>query len=150
MAWEPLEKLDAAGKWMEVDHLFKNSLYFKTLLDNCEMAMNKCFFPLTAYLSNHPKYGILWNMIYEEFERTKKYLLKLTGQTELMGDKPADKLSIQMRQRIELPLITIQQFALTAIREMGDRQIDSPDVKIYEKLVMRCSFGIINAERNSA
>ena len=144
------KKLEAAGKWNEVKHLYEHSLYFKTLMDNCEMAMNKCFFPLTAYLSSHPKYGILWNMIYEEFEQTKKYLLKLTGQTELMGDKPTDKLSIQMRQRIELPLITIQQYALTVIREMDEMAVDSPGKNIYEKLVMRCSFGIINAERNSA
>ena len=144
------EKLEIAGKWNEIKHLYEHSLYFKTLLDNCEMAMNKCFFPLTAYLSKHPKYGTLWNMIYEEFERTKKYLLCLTGRTELMGDKPADKLSIQMRQRIELPLITIQQYALTRIREMDDQAVDSSEKKIYEKLVMRCSFGIINAERNSA
>ena len=144
------KKLEAAGKWNEIKHLYEHSLYFKTLMDNCEMAMNKCFFPLTAYLSSHPKYGILWNMIYEEFEQTKKYLLKLTGQTELMGDKPTDKLSIQMRQRIELPLITIQQYALTVIREMDEMAVDSPGKNIYEKLVMRCSFGIINAERNSA
>lgn len=144
------EKLETAGKWKEITHLYEHSLYFKTLMDNCEMAMNKCFFPLTAYLSKHPKYGTLWNMIYEEFERTKKYLLRLTGRTELMGDKPADKLSIQMRQRIELPLITIQQYALTRIREMDDQAVDSAEKKIYEKLVMRCSFGIINAERNSA
>ena len=144
------KKLEAAGKWNEIKHLYEHSLYFKTLMDNCEMAMNKCFFPLTAYLSSHPKYGILWNMIYEEFEQTKKYLLKLTGLTELMGDKPTDKLSIQMRQRIELPLITIQQYALTVIREMDEMAVDSPGKNIYEKLVMRCSFGIINAERNSA
>ena len=144
------EKLETAGKWNEINHLYEHSLYFKTLLDNCEMALNKCFFPLTAYLSKHPKYGTLWNMIYEEFERTKKYLLRLTGRTELMEDKPADKLSIQMRQRIELPLITIQQYALTKIREMDDLAVDSLEKKIHEKLVMRCSFGIINAERNSA
>jgi phosphoenolpyruvate carboxylase len=33
---------------------------------------------------------------------------------------------------------------------MGDLAVDSSEKKIYEKLVMRCSFGIINAERNSA
>jgi phosphoenolpyruvate carboxylase len=114
------------------------------------MAMNKCFFPLTAFLAKHPKYGELWKLIYEEYERTKKYVLKLSGNKTLMGDKPGDQLSISMRQRIELPLITIQQYALTKIREMEEEGIDSPDKKIYEKLVMRCSFGIINAERNSA
>jgi phosphoenolpyruvate carboxylase len=145
-----LEKMEANGKWKELQDLYKRSLFFKTMLDNCEMAMNKCFFPLTAFLSTHPVYGELWNVIKEEFERTKKYLLKLSGKTELMGDKPADKLSIQMRQRIELPLLTIQQFALTKIREIEEKGIDDPDKQVYEKLVVRCSFGIINAERNSA
>lgn len=144
------EKMEKAGRWKEVKNLYDNSLFFKTLLNNCEMAMKKCFFPLTAYLSKHPKYGSLWNMIHDEFERTSKYLLKLSGTKELMGDKPMDLLSIQMRQRIELPLITIQQHALTKIREMEEKGVDGPLKKTYENMVMRCSFGIINAERNSA
>ena len=145
-----LERLEAAGQWQAVKKLYEQSLFFKTLLDNCEMAMNKCFFPVTAYLAKHPKYGVLWNIMYEEFERTKKYLLLLSGGNELMADKPIDHLSIQLRQRIELPLITIQQYALTKIREMEEGETKEMDKKIYEKLVMRCSFGIINAERNSA
>ena len=144
------EKMEEAGKWNELKELYKRSLFFKTMLDNCEMAMNKCFFPLTAYLSDHPKYGELWNLMYEEFERTKKYLLMLTGASDLMDDKPVDQLSIQMRQRIEMPLVTIQQHALTKIREIEEANSDDPKKQSYEKMVMRCSFGIINAERNSA
>ncbi len=143
------EKMEKEGKWERVKDLYQNSLYFRTLMGNCEMAMSKCFFPLTAYLSKHPKYGVLWNIFHDEFMRTRKYTLLLTGKSELMGDRETDKLSIQMRQRIELPLITIQQYALTMIREKGDK-ISGPEMKIFEKLVMRCSFGIINAERNSA
>lgn len=145
-----LEKLEAAGKWDAIKALYDDSMYFKTLLDNCEMAMNKCCFPVTAYLAEHPKYGILWQIMAEEYDRTKKYLLRLSGGSELMSDKPIDQLSIQLRQRIELPLITIQQYALTKIREMEEQHITRDGKKIYEKLVMRCSFGIINAERNSA
>ena len=144
------EKLEAEGKWGDIKNLYKHSLYFRTLMGNCEMAMSKCFFPLTSYLSKHPKYGVLWNLFYEEFERTKKYIFLLTGKSELMADRETDQLSIRMRQRIELPLITIQQYALTMIREKGTKASDSPEVKVFEKLVMRCSFGIINAERNSA
>nr|WP_233218951.1 phosphoenolpyruvate carboxylase [Adhaeribacter arboris] len=145
-----LEKLEAAGKWPQLKALYEDSLFFKTLLDNCEMAMNKCCFPVTAYLAEHPKYGVLWKVMNEEYERTKKYLLLLSGSDELMADKPIDQLSIQLRQRIELPLITIQQYALTRIRAMEEQQQEREEKKIYEKLVMRCSFGIINAERNSA
>lgn len=144
------EKFADAGRWDEIVNLYMNSLYFRTLIGNCEMAMSKCFFPLTAYLSNHPKYGELWNMFHDEFERTKKYILMLTGKSDLMADKAADKLSINMRQRIELPLITIQQYALTMIREAANKNADFTESKIFEKLVVRCSFGIINAERNSA
>lgn len=144
------ERLEEEGKWEQVKSLYNNSLYFRTLMGNCEMAMSKCFFPLTAYLSTHPKYGDLWKLFYDEYERTKKYILLLTGKADLMADKEADKLSILMRQRIELPLITIQQYALTMIRERENKSSDSTPVKVFEKLVMRCSFGIINAERNSA
>jgi len=144
------EKLEAQGRWGEIVNLYTNSLYFRTLMGNCEMAMSKCFFPLTSYLSNHTIYGGLWNLFHEEFERTKKYIFMLTAKTELMADRETDQLSIRMRQRIELPLITIQQYALAMIRERGSKSSDSAEVKIFEKLVMRCSFGIINAERNSA
>jgi phosphoenolpyruvate carboxylase len=74
----------------------------------------------------------------------------LSGKTELMADYPIEKLSIQMRERIVLPITTIQQYAITKVREMEERNIPSPLKSGYEKLVMRCSFGIINAGRNSA
>jgi len=112
--------------------------------------MKKCFFPLTAFLANHPKYGELWRSIEGEFELTKKYILMLSGNTELMANYPVEQLSIQTRERIVLPITTIQQFAITKVREMEERNLQSDLRKSYEKLVMRCSFGIINAGRNSA
>lgn len=147
-----LEKLDNEGRWDEVKQLYQQSLFFKTLMDNCEMAMCKSFFPLTAFLSDHSKYGTLWNLIHEEYQRTQTYLLKLAGATHLMEDKPINRLSIQMRQRIELPLLTIQQYALNKIREAEEQglSLESASMKMYEKMVVRCSFGIINAGRNSA
>lgn len=145
-----LEELEKAGQWEAIRDLYKNSVFFKTLLDNCEMSMKKCFFPLTEFMSGHPQYGVIWKMMHTEFEKTKSYILKLTGNAELMESYPVDCLSIQMRERIVLPLLTIQQFALNAIRER-EQEGEEDDLKsAYEKLAMRCSFGIINAARNSA
>ncbi|MBL7111311.1 MAG: phosphoenolpyruvate carboxylase, partial [Bacteroidales bacterium] len=144
------ETLEAQGEWSSVEKLYNHSLFFKSLMDNCEMAMTKCFFPLTAHLSDHERYGRLWNMIHQEFERTRKYLLRLSGSPDLMADRPENQLSVKMRQRIELPLLTIQQYALQMIREREETGKDGDEKKVYEKLAMRCSFGIINAERNSA
>ncbi len=145
-----LQALEKQGKWAAVKQLYQNSPFFKTLLDNCEMAMKKCFFPLTEHFSTHPVYGEIWRLIYDEFELTQKYIFKLSGKNELMADYPVEQLSIQMRERIVLPLSTIQQYALTkfqAIEKSGDNK---PMKEVYEKLIMRSSFGIINAARNSA
>jgi phosphoenolpyruvate carboxylase len=145
-----LQKLDEAGRLEEARLLYRDCAFFKTLMDNCEMAMKKCFFPLTAFLSEHPVYGEIWSMIYQEYERTKRYLFRLSGHTELMADYPVEQVSVQMRERIVLPLTTIQQYAITRVREMEEQRLQSPVKQSYEKLVMRCSFGIINAGRNSA
>ena len=145
-----LQAIDKAGKFAAVKQLYNNSLYFKTLLDNCEMAMKKCYFPLTEHLAQDEKYGDIWNLIYEEHLLTKKYILLLSDKSALMDDYPVDQISIQMRERIVLPLLTIQQYALMHLRKIEDEIIPSPYIETYKKLVMRSSFGIINAGRNSA
>jgi phosphoenolpyruvate carboxylase len=145
-----LQKMDQEGKLNQVKKLYNDSLFFKTLLDNCEMAMLKSFFPLTAHQSKHEKYGVVWQMILHEYELTRQYILRIAERTELMADYPVDHLSIQMRERIVLPLLTIQQHAIMRIRELEESLLNPPIKKTYEKLIMRCSFGIINAGRNSA
>jgi phosphoenolpyruvate carboxylase len=145
-----LEAMDKAGNFSLVKELYSNSLFFRTLMDNCEMAMKKCYFPLTEYLSNDKKYGEIWNKIYQEYELTKKYVLQLSGSTDLMSTYPVDSLSIAMREKIVLPLLTIQQYAINKIREMDEQLVNSPVKETFEKLVIRSSFGIINAGRNSA
>jgi len=145
-----LQQMEKQGKLLQLQKLYHQSLFFRTLLDNCEMAMMKSFFPLTAFLSNHKQFGELWHMIYDEYELTRQYLFKITGHNELMADYPVEQLSIQMRERIVLPLVTIQQYALTKIRELEEQLAPAHTKETFEKLAMRCSFGIINAGRNSA
>ena len=145
-----LKKMEDEGKLQQVKDLYRNSLFFKTLMDNCEMAMKKCFFPLTAFLANHPVYGAVWKKIYKEFELSRTMVLKLNSHKELMSDYPVEQMSVQMRERIILPVTTIQQYAITKVRHMEEQVMPSPLKEKYEKLVMRCSFGIINAGRNSA
>ncbi|MGN6296972.1 MAG: phosphoenolpyruvate carboxylase, partial [Ginsengibacter sp.] len=145
-----LKKMEEDGKFGEFKKLYRDSLFFRTLIDKCEMAMKKCYFPLTEYLSTDTKFSEIWNMIFEEYEVTKKYLFKLTGNNELMADYPVEQLSVDMRERMILPLVTIQQHAMMKIRKMEQEQVKDPLKSTYEKLAMRCSFGIINAGRNSA
>ena len=126
--------------------MYRENAFFKTLIDNCEMSMQKTHFGLTSFLENDRTYGRIWRKIRDEFDRTLKYVSRITGNTELMSDTPVEQRSVKTRERIVLPLVTIQQFALTELR----RETNAEKRNLYEKLVMRCSFGIINAGRNSA
>jgi phosphoenolpyruvate carboxylase len=145
-----LQEMDRKGKLPRVKILFQRSLFFRTLLENCEMAMKKCFFPLTAHLSEDPRFGNIWNTIYQEYELTRRYVTQLSDSSELMASYPVEQLSVQMRERIVLPLVTIQQYAMSRIRELEAQGAPPAHKQNFEKLVIRSSFGIINAGRNSA
>ena len=134
------------GNFQLVKSLYDNSLFFKTLIANSMMSLSKSFFGLTKHISKDKEYGEFWNMLHTEFLLTKKMLLDLSGQNELMEDQPAGKKSIDIREEIVLPLLTIQQFALMKIRSNQS----TTKQKIYEKLILRSLFGNINASRNSA
>ena len=131
-----------------VVELYKNSSFFRTLIANSMMSLTKSFFKLTSYMKNDSKFGEFWKIIYDEYELSKKMILKLTDFEVLMQDQPAGRESIKVRESIVQPLITIQQYALNKIHENSNKNIN--DSEVYEKLVTRCLFGNINAARNSA
>jgi len=146
-----LKHFEDKGQWEKVQDLYNNSLFFKTLLENSMMSLAKSFFPLTAYMKNDPEFGSFWQIIYDEFLETKRLLLKIAGHKELMENYPDGKASIDIRERIVLPLLTIQQYALLKINELNKEE--NPDlnlIKTYEKIVTRSLFGNTNASRNSA
>ncbi|NHW59212.1 phosphoenolpyruvate carboxylase, partial [Escherichia coli] len=90
------------------------------------------------------EFGAFWQEIYQEYQLSKEMLLKLTEFKSLMEDHPAGKASIQMREEMVLPLLTIQQYALKKVQD------GSPLSEVYENMVVRSLFGNINASRNSA
>lgn len=149
-----LKYFDKNGEFDKVKSLYENSAFFRTLIGNSMMSLTKSFFPLTAYMKNDEEYGDFWKLIYDEYETTKALLLKLTGQKELMDHEPAGRASIHVREKIVLPLLTIQQFALRKVKEIEAKTNKTPADKkaqeVYEKMVTRSLFGNINASRNSA
>jgi len=146
-----LKHFEESGQWDKVSDLYHNSLFFKTLLENSMMSLAKSFLPLTAYMKNDPEFGEFWQIIYDEFSETKRLLLKIADHKTLMENYPDGIASIQIRERIVLPLLTIQQYALLRINELNKEQTPNEElIKVYEKIVTRSLFGNTNASRNSA
>lgn len=146
-----LKHYEDAGEFDKVKDLIKTSDFFKTLIENSMMSLSKSFFDLTRYMADDPEYGEFWTIIYNEYETSKRLILKLTGYKELMEEEPAGKASIAVRESIVLPLLTIQQYALKQIQELEKAEVrDEAQIKIFQKMVTRSLFGNINASRNSA
>ncbi|MCD9573889.1 phosphoenolpyruvate carboxylase [Flavobacterium soyae] len=146
-----LKHFEESGQWDRVQDLYHNSLFFKTLLENSMMSLAKSFLPLTAYMRKDPEFGEFWQIIYDEFSETKRLLLKIAGHKTLMENYPDGIASIQIRERIVLPLLTIQQYALLKINELNKENSTNEElIKVYEKIVTRSLFGNTNASRNSA
>lgn len=146
-----LKAYEDRGEFHKVEQLYKNSKFFKTLLENSMMSLTKSFFDLTMYMAKDPEFGAFWTIIYNEYLTTKSLLLKLTGYKVLMENEPSVRASIEVRESIVLPLITIQQYALKKIQELQKESVkDTALIEVYEKIVTRSLFGNINASRNSA
>ncbi|MAU72907.1 MAG: hypothetical protein CMC30_00045, partial [Flavobacteriaceae bacterium] len=61
-----------------------------------------------------------------------------------------NKLSIQTRENVVMPLITIQQYALQIVKEIESGEVYNLKKSIFEKMITRSLYGNINASRNSA
>jgi phosphoenolpyruvate carboxylase len=142
-----LQVLKEKGMWKEVQSLFNNIAFFRTLIDNSMMSMVKSNFAITKYIDKDPQFTDIWNNIKNEFLLTTQLYLELSGGKSLMETDTVGKHSILLRDRIVLPLLTIQQYALG---KMQEEALATDTKNAYEKLLTRTMFGIINAARNSA
>ncbi len=141
-----LNKMKEEGKWNQVIELYNSSGFFKTMVDNCIMSMTKSDFRITAYLEKDKKFGQFWKLLKNEFELTKTMLMELTGTRMLMEEYPVERRSIAIREKIVLPLVIIQHYALQCLNNNNDEEL----IKVYNKLVIRTVYGIVNAGRNLA
>ncbi|HEY0900464.1 MAG TPA: phosphoenolpyruvate carboxylase [Sphingobacteriaceae bacterium] len=141
-----LQKAREQGYWDGVKQMYEQNIQFRTIIDNCMMSMSKSDFRVTAYLHDHPEFAAFWHDLKNEFELTRKLLLELSGEKELMENYPLDKRSIATREKIVLPLVLIQHYAIQKLNNNPTEELS----EIYKKLIIRTVYGIVNAGRNVA
>jgi phosphoenolpyruvate carboxylase len=82
--------------------------------------------------------------MHKEYKKSIQMLLEVSGMDVLLQDNPISRESIAIREKIVLPLITIQQYAIQSMLD------DGKEDPVLQKLILRTMFGIINAARNAA
>ncbi|NNC95665.1 MAG: phosphoenolpyruvate carboxylase [Chitinophagales bacterium] len=142
-----IQKLIEEGEKERLERLYNENEFFKALMANSMQSLAKTNFTLTNYLEHHPRFGDFWKRIQAEYERSVSNLLEITGMESLMSDTPDGKSSILFRQLIIQPLLVIQQ---TAMMKLQNPDLTEKEKEIWQKLVIRCFFGNINATRNAA
>ncbi len=139
-----LNTLKEQGKGKEINQLYSDSLFFRTLLGNSMQSIAKSFYPATAYLAKDVDYGDFWQLMKKEFDLSKSELDDISGKKGILHEAPVSQASIAIRERIVLPLITIQQYAIQKLRDGVE------DEETFKRLILRSMFGIVNAARNAA
>lgn len=141
-----LKTLIDEGRGAELQLLYKQRPFFKALIDNSMQSLKKSFLPLTHYLLDDPFFGEIRRMIEEETLLAIESIQYVTSYSELMVNAPQELSSISMREKILLPILVIQQYALMKMREHPTNE----EAKIFEKMIVKSISPIINASRNSA
>ncbi|MBP9742762.1 MAG: phosphoenolpyruvate carboxylase [Burkholderiales bacterium] len=154
--------------------LYRNSLFFKTLINNAMQSLSKSNFAISRHLEFDPKFGKFWCKLRDETALTKEMLLNITGHDELLSMDAIGQQSIKLREKIVLPLVVIQQYALAKLRqieqELDNKSLaksrlvndevdgvktmplfenDPEDRFLLERLIKKSLAANINASRNS-
>jgi phosphoenolpyruvate carboxylase len=139
-----LSALKEQGHMKELQHMFKTTPLFKALILNSMASVYKCRFELTSYMKHDATFGDFWQLLYDEFKLAEEMMLEVSTYETIMQEEPITKSSIHIREKIVLPLLVIQQYALQKVA------LDAQGKEAYEKIITRSLYGNINASRNSA
>ncbi len=129
--------------------LYRRSLFFRTLVENAMQSLSKTNYSLTQFLANDAEFGGFWRMLRDEARRTTDLLGRITGQGRLLGADPDLRSSIELRERMVLPLLVIQQWALAKERRAAAGEEISGSPELYEKVIVKSLAASVNASRNA-
>ena len=148
-----LKNIEEQGQLAQYQALYRESKFFEAMISNSMQSMCKSIFKLTAHMEKHERFGEFWRLIKQEYDLSKEMALKVSGQKTLLEDNPTSQASIKLRMNIVLPLLVIQQYALTRVNDLANSELKESETELmqtYEKMIVRSLFGNINASRNSA
>jgi phosphoenolpyruvate carboxylase len=150
-----MEELIKEGEKEWLKGLYRRSLFFRTLVENSMQSLRKVYFPLTRYVREERNYRRFWDTLAEEYQRTRKLLLEVSGQQELLETDPSIRESINLRESMIRPILVIQQHALSRVRAaqaahaQGLASEHDNYLDAYRKMIIKSMVASINASRNS-
>ena len=146
-----LDQVIDSGREGELHRLYRDSRFFRALLDNAAMSLLKSRFDVTAHMEQDPRFGPLWRQIRDEALRVERCILRISNQPWLLSNDPLVRTSIRFREEIILPLLVIVHDAFAcynAHRRAGS--LDSKEAIQARIMALKGIAAVINATRNAA
>jgi phosphoenolpyruvate carboxylase len=146
-----LEKMIDAGHEDELHQLYRDSRFFRALLDNAGMSLLKSRFDVTAHLDRDERFGPLWRQIRDEAARVERCILRISRQPWLLSNDPLIRASIRFREEIVLPLLIIVHDAFARFNTRSRAGEGESKAAIQaRRMALKGIAAVINATRNAA
>lgn len=120
--------------------------YFANFLNNTQMALTKADMDIARRYAelapDQAKAQAIFSVIEAEYRRACTEILRITGQTQLLGEDPALGRSLERRRPYLDPLNAIQTLLIERCRER-------PDEPVWKEALLRSINGIAAGMRNT-
>lgn len=146
-----IDHLCDAGRESELRQLYRDSRFFRTLLDNAAMSLLKSRFDVHTYLDREERFAGIYRRIRDEADLSRRSILRISQQNQLLANDPINRKSIEAREQIILPLLVIVQAAYLRYLDHQRAGTETGDEAMQlRKLSVKGIAAIINATRNAA
>lgn len=139
-----------AGRMETLRTMYREYSFFRTLIDNLQMALAKADLNIAREYAGMIKDDTvrtrIFTQIEEEYERTKAMILAITGQEEILDNVPVIRESIRLRNPYVDPLSYLQVQLLTELR--GLRAQGQDDAELLREVLLTIN-GIAAGLRNT-
>ncbi|WP_018133240.1 phosphoenolpyruvate carboxylase [Effusibacillus pohliae] len=116
----------------EFRRMYRHWPFFKVLVDNLQMALGKADMAIAAeyvqLVQEQAAAEQIFARILEEYERTKRMVLMITNESEILSNSPAIRESIRLRNPYVDPLSYFQVLLLKELRSRSGQSEDSQDL----------------------
>jgi phosphoenolpyruvate carboxylase len=146
-----LQSLIDAGREPELQRLYRDSRFFRALLDNAAMSLLKSRFDVSAHLEQDERVGPLWRLLRDEAAVVEQCILRVSRQPWLLSNDPLVRASVRFREEIVLPLLVIVHDAFARYNEhRRNGTLDSKPAAEARRMALKGIAAVINATRNAA
>jgi len=138
-----------SGRMQKLRDMYTGFPFFRTLIDNLQMALAKADLLIAREYAGMIKDGTIRDRIFgqieEEYARSLRLILEITGQTEILDNVPVIQESIRLRNPYVDPLSYLQVQLLSELRSIPD---DAGDAELLREVLLTIN-GIAAGLRNT-